>query len=212
MNPTQEMIKRLFLSFAISVAALIAGTSNAAAAVTRCQGPLPPGTYDTVLVPKGINCQVGVSPVGGGLVTVQGNVTLQEGASLTNDCNDFTVNGNLQGEGVNSVIIIGPTVRISGNVSITGATGHVFLDDVTIGGNLNISDSNGIDIILLNSVIAGNALVQDNTLTDFLRFIIGGNKIAGNLVCGDNAGTPGTGGEGMTNTVGGQKIGQCSAL
>ena len=51
MNPTQEMIKRLFLSVAISVAALIAGTSSAAAAVTRCDGPLS-GTHDTVLVPK----------------------------------------------------------------------------------------------------------------------------------------------------------------
>jgi hypothetical protein len=77
MNRTQEMIKRLFLSIAISVAALIAGTSSAAAAVTRCEGLLPPDTHDTVLVPKGKICNVG------GTVTVAQNVIVQEGASLT---------------------------------------------------------------------------------------------------------------------------------
>ena len=206
MNAIQEIIKRLFLSGTISVAALIAGTSSVAAAVTRCEGSLVAGTYETVLVPKGKTCDVV------GEVTVEQNVILQEGASLTNECNTFTVNGNFQGHGVKSVIMEGPSVSIHGNVSITGATGHVFLDDVSIGGNLNISDANGIDIIVLNSVIGGNALFQDNTLTDFLRFIIGGNTIAGNLVCGGNVTTPGTGGGGMTNTVGGKKIGQCSAL
>jgi hypothetical protein len=53
MNLTQEMIKRLFLSIVISVAALIAGTSSVAAAVTSCDGQLMAGTYETVLVPKG---------------------------------------------------------------------------------------------------------------------------------------------------------------
>jgi hypothetical protein len=36
MNPTQKMIKRLFLSIAISVAAIIAGTSSAAAQSEAC--------------------------------------------------------------------------------------------------------------------------------------------------------------------------------
>jgi hypothetical protein len=36
MNPTQKTIKRLFLSIAISVAALIAGTSSAAAQSEAC--------------------------------------------------------------------------------------------------------------------------------------------------------------------------------
>ena len=36
MNPTQETIKRLFLSTAISVAVLIAGTSSAAAQSEAC--------------------------------------------------------------------------------------------------------------------------------------------------------------------------------
>src|SRR5262245_45302559 len=92
MNPTQEMIKRLFLSIAISVATLIAGTSSAAADVTRCDRNLQPGTYDTVLVPKGKTCRVL------GNVTVEHNVILQEGASLTKiGSGTFTVNGHLLG-------------------------------------------------------------------------------------------------------------------
>src|SRR5262249_39982726 len=58
MNPTQEMIKRLFLSIAISVAAFIAGTSSVTAAPTMCDGFLPAGTYDTVIVPEGKTCTV----------------------------------------------------------------------------------------------------------------------------------------------------------
>ena len=203
MNPTQEMIKRLFLSIAISVAALIAGTSSVAAAVTRCDGPLS-GTHDTVLVPEGKNCEVVDT------VIVQGNVILQEGASLTIDCNVFTVNGNLLGDGVNSVIIKGEgdLVSIHGNVSITGATGEVQLDFVTIGGNLNISDSNGTKFIsVAQSQVAGNALFQNNT-TD--KFSITANRITGNLVCNGNNDAPLLGTGPNANTVGGQRIGQCS--
>src|SRR5262245_37879222 len=208
MNPTQEMIKRLFLSVAISVAGLLAGTSSAAAAVTRCEGLLVPGTYDTVLVPMGKTCEVN------GPVTVQGNVILEEGASLTSECDTFNVNGNFLGDGWNSVIMIGDSVAsasIHGNVSITGATGEVFLDEVIIGGNLQISDSNGFQITVTFSNVAGNALFQNNTLTppgpDPL-FIISGNTISGNLVCSGNDPAP----TGTGNDVGGRKTGQCSAL
>src|SRR5262249_34028842 len=155
MNPTQEMIKRLFLSIAISVAALIAGTSSAAADVTRCDGVLQPGTYDTVLVPKGKNCSVV-----GDVTTVEGNVILQEGASILGVVGVFTVNGNLQGDGVRRINIFGlPSVEITihGNVSITGATDAANLIFVNIGGNLNISDSNGAGIFVEESQVNGNA-------------------------------------------------------
>src|SRR5262245_35710379 len=139
MNPTQEIIKRLFLSIAISVAALIAGTSSAAAAVTTCDGILS-GTHDTVLVPKGRSCEVNE-----GFVTVEGNVILQEGASLllfkgNEPPSSLTIIGNLLGDGVSEVHFEENTA-IHGNVSITGATSQVTLQRVTIGGNLNISDS-----------------------------------------------------------------------
>jgi 5'-nucleotidase len=206
MNPTQEMIKRLFLSVAISVAGLLAGTSSAAAAVTRCDGSLSAGTYDTVLVPTGKTCVV-IGPV-----TVEQNVILQEGASLRSECDTFTVNGNFLGDGVNSVSLIGDSVAsasIHGNVSITGATGEVFLDEVIIGGNLQISDSNGFQITVTSSQVAGNALFQANTLTTS-PFIISRNRITGNLVCSGNDPAPEN--QGNPNNVAGQKIGQCSAL
>src|SRR4029453_1406894 len=117
---TQEMIKRLFLSIAISVAALIAGTSSVTAAGTRGNGPfLDPGPSDAVLCPEGKECSVV------GDVTVEQNVILREGASLIVQGSGFTVNGNLQGNGVSKVAIqrspTGPTITIQGNVSITGA-------------------------------------------------------------------------------------------
>jgi hypothetical protein len=138
---------------------LVDRLSSTAAAVTRCEGLLPPDTYDTVLLPKGKTCEVG------GTVTIEQNVILQEGAWVTNECNDFTVNGNLQGDGVNSVIMPGGAVSIHGNVSITGTTGAVSLDEVKISGNIHISDSNGMQIIVTNSQVGGNALFQNNTLT-----------------------------------------------
>jgi hypothetical protein len=192
---TQAMIKRLFLSIAISVAALIAGTSTAAAAVTRCDGQLASGTYDTVLVSKGKTCLVDVG------VIVEQNVIVQEGASLAT-ANALTVNGNLLGNGVNSVLIIGGGNSIHGNVSITGAKGEVFLDHVTIGGNLNISNSNMGGIAVGASQVTGNALFQNNTTSSFG---IVTTVIFGNLVCNGN--NPGP--ELVINTVSGQTIGQC---
>ena len=201
MNPTQEMIKRLFLSIAISVAALIAGTSSVTAAVTRCDGVLQPGTYDTVLVPKGKNCLV-LGPV-----TVEENVILQEGASILGVVGVFTVNGNLQGDGVRRInLFANPGVEIHGNVSITGATDAANLIFVNIGGNLNISDSNGAGIFVEESQVNGNALFQNNTLK---VFNITDDTIVGNLVCNGNDPAPNLGSP-DTNTVTGQRIGQCS--
>src|SRR5262245_35603864 len=201
MNPTQKMIKRLFLSIAISVAALIAGTSSAAADVTRCDGQLASGTYDTVLVPKGKTCRV----VGGLGVTVEQNLILQEGASLFTTVG-FTVNGNLQGDGVKIVNLQNiPMITIHGNVSITGATEEVALGDMIIGGNLNISDSNGL-VFFFDSQVTGNALFQNNTTTPPHGFGIAGNTIVGNLVCNGNNRAP----ELVSNTVSGQSIGQCA--
>jgi hypothetical protein len=204
MNPTKEMIKWLFLSIAISVAALIAGASSVTAAVTTCDGTLPGGTYDTVIVPKGKICIVGD---GLGPVTVEQNVILQEGASINGVAGVFTVNGNLQGDGVRNVDITGlpgvPTT-IHGNVSITGATGAVVVVFVNIGGNLNISDSNGLGIFVEESQVNGNALFQNNTTSR--SFFIAGNTIVGNLVCNGNNPAPTV----DTTTVGGQRMGQCA--
>ena len=206
MNRTQEMIKRLFLSIAISVAALIAGTSSAAADVTRCDGSLPAGTYDAVLVPEGETCNTGL-----GTVTVEGNVILQEGASIrflncaATDCNHFIVIGNLLGDGVN-LVFLDRGASIAGHVSITGATGEVTLRFVTIGGNLNISDSNGSRISVQDTTVNGNALFQNNTVTTG-PFRISTIRIGGNLVCNGNDPAPVLQG---TITVGGKRIGQCA--
>ena len=113
---------------------------------------------------------------------------------------------------MNSVIMIGDSVAsasIHGNVSITGATGEVFLDEVIIGGNLQISDSNGFQITVTFSNVAGNALFQNNTLTTS-PFIISGNVIGGNLMCSGNDPAPEN--QSKQNTVAGRKSGQCSAL
>jgi|SRR5262245_12845104 len=224
MNPTQEMIKRLFLSIAISVAAFIAGTSSVTAAPTMCDGFLPAGTYDTVIVPEGKTCTVA------GGVTVNGSVIVQEGASLQLDrFGTLTVNGsvilqeraslqvppnangttlivnvNLLGDGVSVVNLNGAavTATILGNVSITGATGGVALHSASIGGNLNISDSNG-GVFANGLHVGGNALFLNNT-TDVT---IIGALIDGNLVCNGNDPAPVLQG---TITVGGKRIGQCA--
>jgi hypothetical protein len=143
-----------------------------------------------------------------GDVTVEGNVILQEGASLIVQGFGFTVNGNLQGNGVSKVTIqrspTGATITIHGNVSIAGATDEVDLFEVSIGGNLKISGSNGGPILVQNSQVAGNALFQNNTIDTAFGII--GNTIVGNLVCNGNDPAPVV----MNSTVSGQMSGQCS--
>jgi hypothetical protein len=103
-----------------------------------------------------------------GTVTVEQNVILQEGASLSVNLPaggaTFTVNGNLQGGSVSGVRLttgLTSTITIHGNVSITGATGEVLLDHVIIGGNLNISDSTASSIQVSLSQVTGHALFQN---------------------------------------------------
>src|SRR5262249_21027281 len=82
-------------------------------------------------------------------------------------------------------------------------TEEVALGDMTIGGNLNISDSNGL-VFFFDSQVTGNALFQNNTTTPPHGFGIAGNTIVGNLVCNGNNRAP----ELVSNTVSGQSIGQ----
>jgi hypothetical protein len=211
MNPTQEMVKRLFLSIAISVAALIAGTGSATADVTRCDegcGPgeacfLESGTYDTLLVPKGTDCVVS----GGREVTVQNNVNVQEDASLLVQNSTFTVNGNLNGDILD---IRNSVVMIIGNVTITGSRGFL-LQGVNIGGHLHISGSKGdgaacpcFTFGVENSSITGNVLLENNTTKFGIRFV--GNQVVGNVtVCHSNTPSP----TWFGNNVTGKIIGDC---
>jgi len=201
MNPTQQMIKRLFLSIAISVAALIAGTGSATADVTRCDGALPTGIYENLFVPKGGFCDVANVDV-----FVLQNVELQEGALLLVNGSNFTVNGNLNGDGVRiGESLDNLVVMINGNVTITGSRGFALLD-VNIDGQLHISRSGGFGSYRVeNSRITGNVLLENNRRE--IRFVE--NQVVGNLSCNANDPAPVLGSP-DTNTVGGKRIGQCS--
>jgi hypothetical protein len=202
MNSTQEMIKRLFLSIAISVAVLIAGTSSAAADVTICHGDLPSGTYDTVIVPKGAFCEVVFVEV-----TVQNNVIVQEDALLFVDGSTFTVNGNLQGDGLrigdrreNSVVMIHGNVTITGFVTITGSGSLGFvLRGVNIGGHLHITGAKEGGRVE-NSQITGNVILQN--ILRGIEFV--GNQVGGNVSCHRNTPSPR-----FISQVTGQIIGDC---
>jgi len=168
-----------------------------------------------------------------GTVTVGGNIIVQKGAILGLGCTlnsigpgppcygqttSDTVGGNIIGNQPLTMYLDGDTVR--GNVVSNGGGPGLFgtflnfpVKDNTIGGNLIMQGWQGgwagaiRDVVGGNVIFSRNASVQDPDANEVVT-----NTIRGNLICfgnspavqvGDSGGTP--------NTVGGKKIGQCTA-
>jgi hypothetical protein len=209
------MIMRLFSTLAIFAIGVTLGVGNAGAQ-TICNGTLPAGTYASVTVPAGNLCFVSPSLRPGSVITVTGNVTVEQGAALEVGLGldtKFIVNGNLRGVDARAIDlgVEGPASRIEidGNVTLSGTTGEVLILIVFIGGNLQVLDSVGPSVDVISSNVSGNVLFQNNT--SLSNWFISDNTIGGNLVCQDNAPLPPTNG-GSPNTVGGNEIGQCKGL
>ena len=102
--------------------------------------------------------------------------------------------------------------NVDGNVQIKNTVsdrGSVDVIDVVIGGDLQYQD-NRYPLDASGNTIGGNLQLYDNDSSGG-RLIINGNVITGDLDCVGNtaAGLPIAGNLFGTNTVGGQKTGQC---
>jgi hypothetical protein len=169
-----------------------------------CNGVYNGTFHGNLKVPAGQNCVF----VGG---AITGNVQLDGGnLSLTNT----SVNGNVQLQGGGS-FSIGPSVTIDGNLQAhnlpAGGAGNQVCDS-HITGNLQYQNS-GTPV----EIGSGSPTCTGNTIGGNVQFhnndaqgLISNNTINGNLQCQNN--TPPASGIAGSNTVGGQKQGECDGL
>jgi hypothetical protein len=185
---------------------------------TRCTGAEGQVTIDGAVV-AGPGCNLSET-------TVEGNVTVEPGGSLTTNPGSTTViTGNLQSTQATEVILEAGG-SIGGNVQIQGTTGLSLIASSMVKGNVEIHNNVAFVAVLFetvgrnvtvqnntggagfkigtvevhNSTVAGNVTVGNNTLTgtEINEVGAGRDKIAGNLQVQNNVATGGT----LRNLVG----------
>src|SRR5688572_3514853 len=108
-------IRPFVLVFLLTLAALAFVPVAIAEDPTRCEGTLPPGTYDNVVVPSGASCTMS------GQIVVNGNVVLEAGESPSSETRLFagpvTINGTLFLNRF-SYAEMGSGTRLGGSVSV----------------------------------------------------------------------------------------------
>jgi hypothetical protein len=156
------------------------------------------------------------SKIGGNIVT-DDKCT---GVSLMG--NAITVGGNLQIQGCTGTagggVFNGYTqtngpglITIGGNFACENNAGPCLAQDGgKVGGNVRfITNTGGVGstlVVITLAAIEGNVEVEDSASGGSL---IGGNNIGGNLKCQGNGNFTDNG---LANTVGGKKLGQCAGL
>ncbi|GAA4865255.1 hypothetical protein GCM10025787_58770 [Saccharopolyspora rosea] len=115
--------------------------------------------------------------------TVRGSVRVLPGAALVSV--DSVVTGRVQAHGAQAVWLSGG--RVGGPVDVTGTSGLVRLDGVSVG---------------------DSASLRDNRTR--ARIVVAGNRISGSLRCTGNVPAPED--ESRPNTVDGDVSGQCSGM
>jgi hypothetical protein len=206
------MIKQLLLGSLLLACVSAAGISSGAARTTNCISTLPAGSYDSLNVPSGQACIIN-----SGRVEVSGNVTVGSEATLSvSSPAEFTVDGSLLAVNAASISITPAAMgmaNIMGSVSASGTLGAgIVLQYLFIGGTVSVVDSDVGIIDLSANNVAGNVVVRTNSTSKNLVHsdLIQDNTIGGSLDCADNMPPPED--LGKPNTVGGNKVGQCSGL
>ena len=198
---------RIFALALALVVVLLGGASVSHAQNINCASTVGGGATVTtingnVTVPNGASCTLQ-------FVNVTGNVTVQLGGSLliTAYLEPSTIGGNVQASNCVSTLLEG-NVSVKGNLQIgncTGTTANGFQGPgIVIGGNYQCQNNAGPCETWLGQ-IAGNAQIQNNggTASD-----VSLNTIEGNLQCQNNIAAP-THSHGY-NWVTGNAQGQCA--
>ncbi len=162
---------------------------------TPCTGQLS-GNYDNVVVPAGATCQLTDA-------RLEGNVKVEPNGALILSGRTF-IQGNVQSEdGGRYVRILGPSVRIGGNIQIKkNYEASAIQPGATIEGNVQYEDNSG-SLFAAGAFIGGDLQAFKNTggLT------LTRNTIRQNLQCKENAPAP----TGSANSAG-SKEDQCRGL
>jgi hypothetical protein len=168
-----------------------------------------------VQVGKGANLNVGFST--GQTVTIGGNVQANQ-CGFVNLVPVLTgaisVGGNVQirnctfESGYNAVE---GTLTISGNFACDNNSGACFALSGSVRGNVQVDDNtagSGPGAFVQGNNVGGNVQVDNNSASGGANNFVSGNTIGGNLQCARN--TPGVTDNSVTNTVAGNKQGQCA--
>jgi len=186
--------------------------SQAKADATICSGTLSStgNPYGDLVVPSGATCLLLPG------VFVDGDVDVESGGFLSTFLGGVTIDGDVHAEGAFIVSITCSTV--TGDVDIDGTTSFSRVTGSTVGGDVKIENS-ATSIVVgpsLNfalcpggNMIDGDVELEDNT-TNFPANVAS-NTIGGDLECEGNNFAP-TLGPGISNTVSGDKEGQCALL
>ena len=136
-------------------------------------------------------------------VTVKGNVEVEGGGSLQLFA-PSEIDGNVQSDGADFVLVFGNGVTIGGDLQIknTGPWGSGYVEGTVIDGNVQYEE-NTAPLVALGGAVGGDVQLFENSGGAF----VGMNAIDGNLQCKENAPAPSPFG---VNRVDGNKEDQCA--
>ena len=156
---------------------------------TTCVGVLAPGTYDDIVVESGNSCTfVEFGPL---TITVNGDIEVEEGASLlaAGFAGSVTVNGSIESEGAAGIVLSG--ISVGGDVEIDDSTGLAQVGSTAIGGSLTMENNSGDAVRAFFNTISGDVEIEENTPTGInFPMLVAANTIGGDLECEDNNPAP----------------------
>jgi len=173
---------------------------------TLCEGTLPPGDYDNVVVPQGPRCYLSDSIVRGNVIAlehssiamvrdeVDGNVKALEQADVI--IIDSEVRGNVKGHRADAVGVLTSTVGKSIHIvgaNVPGPFGPVAVSvhgTLLPKGNIHIERNTTLGVGIGNTTLEkGNVKVAGNVVHHPLfGLVIRANQIAGNMQVFNNSG------------------------
>ncbi len=169
---------------------------------TECDGLLPAGTYDNVVVLEAKSCEIN------GGVVITGNFQAQKADSIIIGGAGNSVGGNVEIQESTGTIEI-KSLTVVGNIKVekgTGGSDFVDLTNNKVTGNIDVIENESYDLIIVDFNVADNIKVEKNKAT---RINIQNNDALGNLECKENDAVPsGPGG----NTALGELKDQCEDL
>jgi hypothetical protein len=166
-------IKVLICAVLSSAAIAGAAPTAVAAPVTICNGDLPFGSYDNVVVPPGATCSASGS-------TVARNLGVGPGATLNGG--GLTIGGNLIALGATNVRL--SAFSVGGDVRVVGGGGDLVILQSTVRGAVDVGGVNGFIAIINNDFpgalgrlrVVGN-VVQPSDPTSTVGLNIAVNQI-----------------------------------
>jgi hypothetical protein len=180
---------------------LPASANAASSSATACAGTLAPGTYQSIVVPAGQTCDLGVGPV-----QVLSGVQVGSGASFVLGFDGGpatgTIGGGLAADHAAEVIV--HDARISGGVTVHGGSGPfgctqpfapvciTLLESNSINGGVTINGYTGFFLGFIRNHVNGSTTISNN-VQSLDEIDIGSNVIHGSLTCAGNNPTENTG-------------------